>query len=86
MPPTTAVEGRKWIVEDQDIYSCCRYWRDGKLGPARWAASLAGIREGAWFAWDDLAPFWLMYRSLLASCARWVARKLFLPARSRTAS
>lgn len=86
VPPTTALEGRKWIVEDQDIYSCCRYWRDGKLGVFGWVASMGGIREGAWFAWDDLAPFCLMCRSLLASCARWAARKLFLPVRRRTAS
>ena len=86
VPPTTAIEGRKWIVEDQDIYSSCRYWRDGKLGVLGWLVSLVGIREGAWFAWDDSAPFRLMCRSLLASSARWAARKLFLPLRRRPAS
>jgi predicted ATP-grasp superfamily ATP-dependent carboligase len=86
VPPATVVEGRKWIVEDQDIYSSYRYWRDGKLGLAGWFVSLIGIREGAWFAWDDLLPFWLMCRSLLTSSARWATRRLFLPIGRKAAS
>jgi D-aspartate ligase len=86
VPQATVVDGRKWIVEDQDIYSSYRYWRDGKLGLAGWFVSLIGIREGAWFAWDDLRPFWLMCRSLLTSSARWATRRLFLPIGRRAAS
>lgn len=84
--PAPAVEGRRWIVEDQDIYSSYRYRRDGKLSLAGWFASLKGIREGAWFAWDDLRPFRLMCRNLLASSARWATRKLVLPLRGKAAS
>ena len=53
-------EGRKWIVEDADLGSCLRYRRDGKLSVAQWLRSLAGIEETAYFALDDLRPFWDM--------------------------
>lgn len=55
--PGTAREGRKWIVEQSDLMTSVRYGRLGKLTLMEWARSLRGIEEGAWFAWDDLAPF-----------------------------
>jgi predicted ATP-grasp superfamily ATP-dependent carboligase len=55
--PGSFREGRKWIVEQADLISSLRYARLGKLTLAKWAASLRGIEEGAWFAWDDLLPF-----------------------------
>jgi len=57
VPAQAASEGRKWLVEDQDLESCLRYRKDGKLELRQWLASLKGIREGAWFAGDDLRPF-----------------------------
>ncbi|MGI8992314.1 MAG: carboxylate--amine ligase [Bryobacteraceae bacterium] len=55
-----AREGRKWIVEDQDVISSFRYWRDGKLGFKEWATSFSGIREGACWALDDPLPLLAM--------------------------
>jgi predicted ATP-grasp superfamily ATP-dependent carboligase len=49
-------EGRKWIVEDADLISAVRYWRDGRLTLREWARSLRSIDEGAYFATDDLRP------------------------------
>jgi hypothetical protein len=49
--------GRKWIVEDADPISCIQYYRDGVLSVSEWLAGYSGIREGAWFAADDLRPF-----------------------------
>ncbi len=51
-----AIHGRKWIVEDLDLASSFRYWRDGKLSAKEWARSFAGIQEGAFFALDDPGP------------------------------
>lgn len=66
-----ACEGRKWIVEDADIASFLRYRRDGKLGFAEWLKSLAGIEEAAYFATDDMRPFWKMCsRSLRGKIAK----------------
>jgi len=53
-------EGRKWVVENFDIISSLRYWRDGNLGFRDWLSSLKGLREASWFARDDLAPFAMM--------------------------
>ncbi|MGZ4481615.1 MAG: carboxylate--amine ligase [Gaiellales bacterium] len=54
--------GRKWLVENFDIVSSYRYWRNRELSPAGWLRSYAGVREAAWFALDDMVPFWAMYQ------------------------
>jgi D-aspartate ligase len=58
-----AIRGRKWMVEDLDLTSAFRYWRDGKLGVLEWLRSFRGVREFAFFAWDDLRPVLSMWRA-----------------------
>jgi D-aspartate ligase len=61
--PAGAPEGRKWIVEDVDLLSSIRYWRDGKLTLKEWINSLRGVRELTFLAADDPLPFasaWIM--------------------------
>lgn len=70
VPSIRPSEGRKWLVEDQDIESSYKYWRDGKLGLWAWLASFRGLREGAWFARDDPQPFRAMCRRLLGGIIR----------------
>jgi D-aspartate ligase len=65
--PTHAPEGRKWIVEDGDLVSSLRYYRDGNLSFGQWHASLRGIKEGTYIDRDDPWP-------LAAICMR-AARK-----------
>lgn len=55
--PSSAPEGRKWIVEDVDIISSVRYWRDGQFTPRQWLNSLRGVQEMTFFAVDDPMPF-----------------------------
>jgi D-aspartate ligase len=58
-------EGRKWVVENFDLVSSPRYYRNGKLGIREWIGSYRGVEEASWFARDDLAPFFSMgWRSL----------------------
>lgn len=57
VPPAVLPEGRKWLVEDQDLISSLRYHRDGKLTFKQWVGSFRGTQEAAYFAWDDPAPF-----------------------------
>jgi D-aspartate ligase len=60
---SSAPEGRKWIVEDVDLISSIRYWRDGKFTLRQWRDSLRGVREMTFLAADDPLPFagaWLM--------------------------
>ncbi|MBO0773091.1 MAG: carboxylate--amine ligase, partial [Actinobacteria bacterium] len=64
--------GRKFLVENYDPLAALSHWRAGELSPAAWAASLRGVSETAWYATDDLVPFWLM-------CARMGWRALSRP-------
>jgi D-aspartate ligase len=57
-------EGRKWVVENNDLLSFNRYRKDGKITFWKWLRSYRGVREGAWFAWDDPIPFLLMLKNL----------------------
>lgn len=56
VPSAVPREGRRWMLEE-DVQSCLRYRRDGKLSLRAWAGSLRGVQEAAWFALDDPAPF-----------------------------
>jgi predicted ATP-grasp superfamily ATP-dependent carboligase len=67
--------GRKWVVENGDIISFHDYHRDGKLTFFQWIRSFKGVQEGAWFAFDDLAPFGLMLRGLVKQFFRWLGSR-----------
>jgi D-aspartate ligase len=54
--PSCTVEGRRWIVEDVDLVSALRAYRDGKMTLADWIKSYRGIRETSYYARDDLWP------------------------------
>lgn len=56
VPATSAVEGRKWMVE-LDLKSCFDYYRDGNLTFRQWLKSLHGIEELGYLRRDDLRPF-----------------------------
>lgn len=58
--PAQIAEGRKWIVEDFDLFSALRSRRDGALKLKDWVRSLHGIQEAACFAFDDPLPFLMM--------------------------
>jgi len=56
VPSAQVLDGRKWIVESNDLISSWHDFRKGQLTPSGWFGSLRGIQEAAWFAWDDLEP------------------------------
>ncbi len=60
VPSSEVAEGRKWFVEDRDLVSSVRYYYEQKLTFSQWISSFRGVRESAWFAWDDLFPFFVM--------------------------
>lgn len=75
VPGTRLCEGRKWMVEDRDLSSSFRYWRDGKLSARQWLSSFGGVRETAYLATDDMRPVYARLKKVLASatgrmCAR----------------
>ncbi len=65
-----AANGRRWIVEDLDLVSSWRYWREGGLSFGDWFSSLWGIDEAAYLAADDLLPVAAMIRVRFAELLR----------------
>lgn len=74
VPADEANEGRKWIVEDFDLFSALASWREGNLSITEWAKSLTGIHEAACFAFDDPLPFLMMAVSDCCELGRWLRR------------
>ena len=69
-----AKEGRRWIVEDLDLVSCYRYYRDGELSLGDWNRSFQGIEEAAFVSSDDLLPVAAMLLSRTAELIRRLLR------------
>jgi predicted ATP-grasp superfamily ATP-dependent carboligase len=74
-----ALPGRKWMVEDLDLASSFRYWRDGKITLNEWRRSLAGLQESAFFAVDDPRP-------VVSMCTSRLSQALHLPQKHKRAS
>jgi predicted ATP-grasp superfamily ATP-dependent carboligase len=70
-----AMEGRKWVVEDFDLFSAIHSWRDRDLTPSDWMKSLRGVQESACFALDDPLPFLLMPLADCREFYRWLRRQ-----------
>ena len=51
------IEGRAFIVESHDLLSSFSCYRSGDLKMREWVLSLRAVAEGAWWATDDLLPF-----------------------------
>jgi len=71
--PTPIKEGRKWMVEDLDMVSSYRYFREGNLSLAEWIRSFRGVEEAAFISTDDPFPLGAM---ILSRSAEWVRRLL----------
>jgi predicted ATP-grasp superfamily ATP-dependent carboligase len=54
--PSFTPEGRKWIVEDVDLFSSIRYYRDGKFNLKQWINSFRAIQETTFLSRDDPWP------------------------------
>jgi len=70
--PAQAADGRKWIVEDFDLFSALRSFRDGALSLKDWARSLRDVQETACFALDDPLPFLMMGVADCCELYRWI--------------
>jgi predicted ATP-grasp superfamily ATP-dependent carboligase len=72
VPRSEAAEGRKWMVEDFDLFSAIRSWRNGELTMRDWLKSFRGVQEAACFAIDDVLPFLLMGLADCCELGRWM--------------
>jgi predicted ATP-grasp superfamily ATP-dependent carboligase len=73
VPATSLCEGRRWIVEPLDLLSSLTYLRRGDITMRGWVRSLRRVREAAWFALDDPAPFLALW---LGALFWWLPRRL----------
>ncbi len=71
VPAAQAADGRKWVVEDFDLFSAFRSWRDGMLTPGDWLSSFRGVEEAACFSLDDPLPFLAMGLADCCELYRW---------------
>jgi predicted ATP-grasp superfamily ATP-dependent carboligase len=69
---SNAAEGRKWFVEDFDLFSAIRSYREGALKLKDWVRSFQGVEEAASFALDDPLPFLMMGVSDCCEFYRWL--------------
>jgi D-aspartate ligase len=76
VPSAPAAEGRKWIVEDFDLFSALRSCLNHNLTLKGWVESLRGVQEAACFALDDPLPFLLMLVADCCELSRWILRQL----------
>jgi predicted ATP-grasp superfamily ATP-dependent carboligase len=65
VPANSSPDGRRWVVEPLDVASSIIYARGGDITLGGWARSFRGVREAAWFALDDVAPFLALLPALL---------------------
>lgn len=69
-----AAEGRKWVVEDLDLVSSYRYYREGNLSLAGWVRSFRGVEEAAFICADDPLPVAAMMVSRAAELVKRILR------------
>lgn len=56
------VEDIAFVSDFTDMAAFPSYWRRGDVGAGEWLLQLLGAGEHAWFAWDDLRPFFAAWR------------------------
>jgi predicted ATP-grasp superfamily ATP-dependent carboligase len=62
--------GRRFVVENVDLYASVGLWREGRLTLIAWLKSYRGVAETAYVAWDDLVPSSLFVWGLVQKTAR----------------
>lgn len=64
-------EGRKWFVEDKDLLSSVRYYKNGELKFREWFNSLNGVKESGYYSFNDPLPFlFLWLNHFIKSCMK----------------
>lgn len=72
VPRPKTAEGRKWIVEDFDLFSALHALRTHRLRLKEWLESFHGVQEAACFAWDDPLPFLMMGVADCFELSHWI--------------
>jgi D-aspartate ligase len=73
VPATIPQDGRRWLVDPTDLASALAYRARGDVTVKGWLRSYRGVRETAWFAFDDPLPFLALWLRLLVD---WLPRRI----------
>jgi predicted ATP-grasp superfamily ATP-dependent carboligase len=76
-----AREGRRWAIEDFELYSLIDYWREGSWPLGKWLASYRGVEELAWWSLRDPWPFAVTVQRFLARASRYILKRIELRTR-----
>ena len=69
-PESKPREGRRWLIEDYDLVSAHKYYKEGTLGFNEWVRSFKNVEEMAWFSIKDPKPFLvIVYRFIIKMLA-----------------
>ena len=74
VPQLPQREGRRWLIEDFDLYSTMDYRREGSLTLGSWLTSFRGLQETAWWSKRDPVPFLAMAQRLASHGFRYAAK------------
>jgi predicted ATP-grasp superfamily ATP-dependent carboligase/ubiquinone/menaquinone biosynthesis C-methylase UbiE len=85
VPYAPVPDGRKWVDEPLDLLSALRSVRDRNLSVGRWARSLVGVNEAAWFTRDDPIPAVLVWSRYGRQALRRPRRRTTAPSTSAAA-
>jgi predicted ATP-grasp superfamily ATP-dependent carboligase len=69
LPPVDPCWGRRFVVENADLYACLGLRREGRLTLSSWLSSYRGVAETAYLAWDDPVPSLRFVRALAFKAA-----------------
>ena len=69
-------EGRRWAIEDFELYSLIDYWREGSWPLGKWLASYRRVEELAWWSLRDPWPFAVIVQKILARASRYILRRI----------
>ena len=74
--PVEPIEGRRWIIEDSDIFSALDNKEEGLLTFGEWVRSFRRVEESAWFDLRDPLPFLVILGRFMARFVCWTRKKL----------
>lgn len=63
--PSSKNDGRKFVVEDADFFSSIKYSAEGNLDFKKYLWSFVGVKEAAWFSYDDPLPLFIEVARLM---------------------
>ena len=75
-PESRPREGRRWLIEDYDLVSAHKYYKEGTLGFVEWIKSFSKVEEMAWLRLNDPGPAFIVGYRLIIKLAIYIGKML----------